>query len=134
MPSTLPAVLHPQLVSIAQTVTILNETNLAIAEVDAGIEHAQRQIDKSEHLTESAQDGGSSAKLFYAKAIHQGHADQLTCHLLARQLLDAHLQAIHGLYLELENALKATILDVSGGDTSLFALYVPERPADLPTV
>jgi hypothetical protein len=54
-------------------------------------------------------------------------------HTLTKRLLAAHLVSIDAHYIETENELKAVILSVSGGDESLFAEYVPARPADLST-
>lgn len=134
MTSTLPSAIHADLIRIAHTVEIRNETKAAIAEVDSGIAQAQQKIDKSAHLAASALQGGSISRQFYASAFHQSHVDQMACHSLTKRLLEAHLQDIDSLYIEIEDTIKATILDVSGGDESLFALYVPERPADLSAV
>lgn len=95
---------------------------------------AQQQIEKYQPLMMAVAQGASHSRHFYANTLQQGLVDRLAFHVLTKQLLEAHLQSIDAHYLETESDLKATILSVSGGDESLFAVHVPERPADLSPV
>ena len=95
--------IHPYHAALASTVVIRVETKLKSLENDADMAEAQQQ----------------------------GLLDRLAFHALTKRLLDAHLVSIDAHYIETENELKAVILSFSGGDESLFAEYVPARPADL---
>jgi hypothetical protein len=134
MTTSLTTEIHPFLVDLAQIVAIRNETKAAIAESDAGMADAQQRIEQDLHRLESAHLGTSNTKLFYANTLQQITSDRLACHRLAKQLLEAHLTTVDSRYLEIESDLKAKIMEVSGGDQSLFAIHVPERPADISPV
>lgn len=125
------AAIHPYRAGLASTVVIRDETKLKILENDSGMADAQQQIEKHQPLMKAVQQVAGSSHYFYANTIQQGLLDRLAFHALTKRLLDAHLVSIDAHYIETENELKAVILSVSGGDESLFAEYVPARPADL---
>ena len=129
--STLTEEIRPLLVFLTQTAEIYEETKAEIAKSETGIADELQQIAKNEYRVASAQQGTSASRLFYANTLQQGHADLLSAHQLAKQLLEAHLQAVVSHYVAVENDLKAKILEVSGGDQLLFALHVPVRPAGI---
>jgi len=130
MTSNIPHEYRPLLTLLAHSVVLRDETKAAIIDMDADAADSQRRLDSNEHLVTSAQQFGSVTKRWFANATKDMHADRLACIGLARQFLEEHLQNIDGHYLSLENDLKAKILEVSGGDASLFAVYVPARPDD----
>ncbi len=131
MPNSLAAAIHPILAALAATVVIRAEAKLKIVEVDTGIAAAQQEIEKYQPLMMAVEQGASHSRHFYANTLQQGLVDRLAFHVLVKQLLEAHVQSIDAHYIETENDLKAMILSLSGGEESLFAVHVPERPADL---
>ena len=94
MTTSLTTEIHPLLASLAQLVSIRNETKVAIVEIDAGIADAQQQIEKHQHRVASAQQDTSNTRIFYANTFQQGNADLLACHQMTKQLLEAHLQTV----------------------------------------
>lgn len=128
MTTNIPQEYRPLLALLAHSVVLRNETKAAIIDMDADAADSQQKLNSVEHQVTSAQQFGSVTKRWFANATKEMHADRVACFGLARQLLEEHLQTIDRHYLELESDLKAKILEVSGGDTSLFATYIPARP------
>lgn len=130
MTASIPQGYRHLLALLAHSVLLRDETKAAIIDINADIADCQQQLTNTEHLLTAAQQARSVTKRWHANAINAVHTDRLACLDLAKRLLEAHLQTIDGNYLELENDLKEKIIEVSGGDDSLFAVYVPSRPGD----
>lgn len=130
MHSNPPMEYRPLLVLLAHAVALRDETKSAIVDIDADAADSQHQLEMNGHRIAEAQRLGSLSKRWYANETGNTHADHLACLGMEKQLLEAHLQSIDARYLQLENELKAKILEISAGDDSLFAVYVPARPAD----
>lgn len=130
MTASIPQEYRHLLVLLAHSVLLRDETKAAIIEINADIADCQQQLADTEHLLAEAQQARSVTKRWHANAINAVHTDRLACLDLSKRLLESHLQDIDGNYLDLENDLKEKIIEVSGGDDSLFEVYVPSRPDD----
>ena len=127
MTKDLTAETHPFLVDLAHIAAIRSETTISIIEIDARIAQTQLPVN-SRRMAPGLQ--GSSRSMLRTNSL-RNVADLMARNELSKQLIEAHLKTIDSLYIKIESDLKAKILEVSGGDQSLLAALVPERPAGI---
>lgn len=134
MPVDLTAALAPIKVRLAEVTTERAEMKLSIAKKAAAVVAAQKAVDESQATIEKLNKTFTSvnpAHLSWCVANLTAHSELLGRATVDKERDEWILAAVDSDYMGIEGELKAKILELSGGDASLFPIHVPVHPVGL---